>query len=414
MPGLKRLLQFLLIAGLALVVVAAAAPGASAPGGATPGTGDQRGQQRGDAQDEPAGPQPLHLHAARLTQDGSALVLRLSTSQPWSPASLRRDRQSLCLRLVYETSGFNSRDVCVRRRGRAATLTLARVLRDGGTGPLHELAARVAKPSPRALTARLSPERIGIPFGPLRWRALSSTDGCRIADGTDCFEALPADGAVLSLRAPQPIGCIPAGPAFVTSGPRSKQAVALTFDDGPSSYTPAVLDVLRAKGARGTFFMIGQQVAPNAALVRRMLVEGHEPADHTWNHANVSAGGSAAAGSITSTAAAIQSASGFRPCSFRAPYGAVGSSLIGLVRGLGMTTVQWDVDPQDWMTPGAEAIYSRIVGKARAGSIILMHDGGGSRSQTLTALPRVIDTLRARGYRFVTVSELLGNTPTFG
>lgn len=404
MPGLRRLLQFLLIAGLAVVVVAAAAPGASAPGG---GAGGPSGR-------EPAGPRPLHLHAARLTQDGNALVLRLATAQPWSPASLRRDRQSLCVRLVYEKGGFQSRDVCVRRRGRAATLTFARVLRDGGTGPLHELEARVAKPSPRALNARFSPTRIGIPYGPLRWRALSSTDGCRIAEGSDCFEALPADGAVLSLRAPQPIGCIPAGPAYVTSGPRSKRAVALTFDDGPSSHTPAVLDILRAKGARGTFFMIGQQVAPNAAIVRRMLAEGHEPADHTWSHSNVSAGGSGAAGSISSTASAIQSASGFRPCSFRAPYGAVGQSLIGLVRGLGMTTVQWDVDPLDWMTPGADAIYSRIVGRARGGSIILMHDGGGPRSQTVAALPRVIDTLRARGLRFVTVSELLGNTLTFG
>lgn len=411
MSALKRLLQLLFVSLLAIVVVAAAAPAASAPGGASPGAPRQAPTRQGQTPD--AEPRPPHLHAATLRQDGSALVLTMSTSQPWSPASLRRERASLCLRLVYEKGGFNSRDVCVRRRGRATTLTLARVLRTGGTGPLHELPARVSKPSSRSLVARFSPARIGIPFGALRWRVISSLDGCRVADAADCFEALPSDGAVLTLRAPQPIGCIPAGPAYVTSGPRGNKVVALTFDDGPSSYTPAVLDVLRAKGARGTFFVIGQQVASNADVMRRILAEGHEPADHTWNHANVSAGSTAAAGQITSTASAVQNATGFRPCSFRAPYGAVGPSLIGLVRGLGMTTVQWDVDPQDWMTPGAEAIYSRIVSRTRAGSIILMHDGGGPRSQTLAALPRVIDTLRARGYRFVTVSELLGNTPTF-
>jgi peptidoglycan/xylan/chitin deacetylase (PgdA/CDA1 family) len=74
-----------------------------------------------------------------------------------------------------------------------------------------------------------------------------------------------------------------------------------------------------------------------------------------------------------------------------------------------MTTVTWDVDPTDWANPGSEAVYSRVVGAARPGSIILMHDGGGARTDTLTALPRIIDTLRARGYRFATVTQLLGH-----
>ena len=395
MPGPARLPKLLALAGLALAGVAAIAPAASAPGGA-------RAQEQQ--------PRPLALAAASLRQDGDALVLRLATTEPWSPASLRRTGRSLCLRLVFERAGaVTSRDVCVRRRGRAATLTYARVLRSGASGPLHALDARVRKPSPRALTARFAPSALNIPYGPLRWRVLSTTDGCRIADGRGCFEALPPDGALLTLRAPQPIGCRVRGPAYVTSGARAARVVALTFDDGPSSYTSAVLDVLRAKGARATFFMIGQQVGGGAGLVRRMLAEGHEPANHTWQHANVSAGGAAAASSIRATNDAIARASGFRPCLFRAPYGAVGQGLIGLVRSMGMTTVQWDVDTLDWTTPGADAIFARIVRGARNGSIVLMHDGGGPRSQTVAALPRVIDALRARGFRFVTVSELLGN-----
>ena len=136
--------------------------------------------------------------------------------------------------------------------------------------------------------------------------------------------------------------------------------------------------------------------------------------DHTWNHANVSGGGAFAAGQITSTASAIQRAAGFRPCLFRAPGGAVSSSLVGVARGLGFTTIQWDVDPQDWALPGSWAISSRILGTVHDGSIVLMHDGGGPRSQTLAALPGVIHALKARGYGFVTVTELTGATLRYG
>jgi len=82
--------------------------------------------------------------------------------------------------------------------------------------------------------------------------------------------------------------------------------------------------------------------------------------------------------------------------------------------GLGMTTIIWDVDPSDWATPGADAIYSRVVSHTRPGSIVVMHDGGGNRSETVAALPRIISTLRDRGYRFVTVSKLLHQRMIWG
>jgi peptidoglycan/xylan/chitin deacetylase (PgdA/CDA1 family) len=105
----------------------------------------------------------------------------------------------------------------------------------------------------------------------------------------------------------------------------------------------------------------------------------------------------------------IKAASGFEPCLFRPPGGAFNSRVVSDARRLGMTTVIWDVDPADWSRPGTSAIYSRVVSATRPGSIVIMHDGGGDRSQTVAALPRIIRTLRHRGYSFVTVTKLLGN-----
>ena len=123
----------------------------------------------------------------------------------------------------------------------------------------------------------------------------------------------------------------------------------------------------------------------------------------------MSGGGSFAYSQLSRTRSAIRAASGYyTPCVFRAPYGAVSGSLFPVARSLGMLTIQWDVDPRDWARPGTDSIYSTIVGHARRESIILMHDGGGPRDETLAALPDVIDTLRQRGFGFATVSELLG------
>jgi peptidoglycan/xylan/chitin deacetylase (PgdA/CDA1 family) len=410
---LHFLAAFTTVALIAATPAVVAAPAPTHGGGASPGDvpSGRRGTQTPDTSTALA---PLGLQRAVLEQAGDDLRWETTTNAAWSPASLRRNGQTLCLRLVYATSGVNSRDVCVRRRGAKATLTLQRVLTSGGHGPVHELRATIARHSKRELTATFSAAAIGIPdTASVRWRTLASTDGCDVGGNGDCFRARPQNGAVLQLRSPVPIGCTPAGPAYVTNGSRARRVVALTFDDGPSPYTAGFLDVLRAKGVNGTFFQIGQQVSSYATLEKRILAEGHELANHTWSHATVSAGGSLASSQINATTSAIQNASGFRPCAFRAPGGAISSSLVSLARGLGYSTIEWDVDPQDWRTPGTDAIYSRIVNGTRNGSIILMHDGGGNRSQTLAALPRVIDTLRARGYGFVTIHEITGARLTY-
>ena len=206
------------------------------------------------------------------------------------------------------------------------------------------------------------------------------------------------------------IGCHAAGASYRLAGSRAHRVVALTFDDGPSAYTSRVLAILRRFGIHGTFFIIGEQVRGNEGLLRRELAAGNAIGNHTFTHANVSGGGIR---QMLSTQGAIRRATGYTPCLFRAPYGAVSGLLMRQARGLGMNTIQWSVDPRDWSRPGTGAIYSRIVSATRPGAIILMHDGGGPRGETVAALPRVISTLRARGYRFATLPQLLGLAPRY-
>ncbi len=416
MQGLPRIALLVLLALAAGGATAVAAgPGGAAPGQTQTGTGTTTTPPTTTTPAAPPVTAPLHLHSTKLTQNGSSLVWSLQTSQPWTPASLGANGRALCVRLVYQAgAGFASRDVCVARSGSTAGLVYMRVLASGHHGPSHPLSATVSRRDGRSLSARFDLAALGIPYGSVRWRTLSTTAGCLVASGGRCFESLPPSGVVLALRAPLPVGCTTAGPAYVTNGARTKHVVALTFDDGPSTYTPQVLSILERERVHATFFEIGQQVAGFAAYSRRILADGDVIGDHTWNHADVSRGGAFASGEITSAAGAIRKATGFRPCLFRAPYGAVSSSLTGLARGLGFTTIEWDVDPQDWARPGTGAIYSRIVGNVRNGSMVLMHDGGGPRNETVAALPDIIHTLKARGYSFVTVTELTGSRLLYG
>jgi peptidoglycan/xylan/chitin deacetylase (PgdA/CDA1 family) len=272
----------------------------------------------------------------------------------------------------------------------------------GRTMSRATLPARLKRPSPDELVLAIDPAAAGLFPHRYRWRLLANLRGC---GARGCEEALPAQGTrAFRLRPVRPVGCTGGGASESFNGPRDRDVVALSFDDGPSEYTEGFLDVLRAKHARGTFFEIGQEMPGREATMRRILREGDEIGDHTMNHVEYPG-----YSQIAGAAARVRSYTHFEPCLFRPPGGAVNSSVIATAGSLGMQTILWDVDPTDWATPGAAAVYSRVVSAARPGSIILMHDGGGDRSGTLAALPRIIDTLRARGYRFATVSELLGH-----
>jgi peptidoglycan/xylan/chitin deacetylase (PgdA/CDA1 family) len=206
----------------------------------------------------------------------------------------------------------------------------------------------------------------------------------------------------------RPVGCVRSGPALAyRSGPASR-VVALSFDDGPYPLTPGFVQMLRANRAVATFFMIGRQVtASYQSTLHRELREGDALGDHTWSHPDLVVSGGVRS-QLQQTLEAIRRVSGYTPCVFRPPYGDSDASVVQTARSLGLATILWNVDPSDYTLPGVSAIVQRVLAQVRPGSIILSHDGGGPRGQTLAAYPLIIGALRARGYRFLTVPQLLG------
>jgi len=203
---------------------------------------------------------------------------------------------------------------------------------------------------------------------------------------------------------PLPIGCGHGGPRFVTNGSRARKRIAIGFDDGPSDYTQQILRVLRRFDSHATFFEIGQETPGRAKVMKKILAQGNEIGNHSLHHELYPS-----SASLHETNRLIRRATGFRPCDFRPPDGAVNSVLVSRAHALRMVTVNWDVDPRDWANPGSSAISSNVIQNAHNGSIVVMHDGGGSRSETVAALPAILSHFRHRGYKFVPVEELLGH-----
>ncbi|MGD0141584.1 MAG: glycosyltransferase [Rhizomicrobium sp.] len=199
--------------------------------------------------------------------------------------------------------------------------------------------------------------------------------------------------------------------------------LALTFDDGPDAeWTPQILDILRDKHVRATFFIIGGNAEANPGLVQRELKEGHEVGNHTFTHPNLAdTSGEAVALELNATQRLFEALTGRSMRLFRPPYlgDAEPSDVDELVpveiaQNLGYITVGEHVDPVDWELPGVKVIVQRTLDEVNStnpdvhGNIILFHDAGGDRSETIAALPTIIDKLRAQGYQFVLVSDLAG------
>jgi peptidoglycan/xylan/chitin deacetylase (PgdA/CDA1 family) len=197
-------------------------------------------------------------------------------------------------------------------------------------------------------------------------------------------------------------------PVYFDHGPRTADAAALTFDDGPGALTAALLDVLGAAGARATFNVLGSRVRGREDLLARTLAEGHEVGSHAEHHERLAGRPVDAYRQLVRTSAALRAAVGTAPRAFRAPYGAVSPGVVRAARLAGLTTVGWDVDPRDYETPGAHAIHARVAASVRPGSIVLLHDDRRALAQTVTATERILGTLAERGLRAVTASELLG------
>lgn len=211
----------------------------------------------------------------------------------------------------------------------------------------------------------------------------------------------------------RPVGCVARGPAAAHFNGPSRRLVALTFDDGPSTLTLRFVRMLRAEHVVATFFMLGDRLSGfDRPLLHEELRDGDALGDHSWSHPDLALGGEVFS-QLRGTKRLIAKLSGYTPCVFRPPYGAYDQAVVQTARSLGMATIIWDVDPRDWALPGTGAIERQVLAQTRPGSIILSHDGGGPRGQTLAAYPGIIASLRRRGYRFVTVPQLLGYRTIF-
>ena len=189
--------------------------------------------------------------------------------------------------------------------------------------------------------------------------------------------------------------------------------VALTFYDGPNEpWTSRIAEVLDQHDVNATFFVLGKNAEVHPEVVRRLVQEGHLIGNHSYRHQKRDAIFQLGYGELDDAEKAIARAAGVCPAFYRPPNGFHTPWQLHAVSNHDMRTVTWDVIPRDWKRPPPEEIVQRVLDSVQPGSIVLLHDGddtnqGSDRSQTLAALPGIIDGLRAKGYRFVRLDELL-------
>ncbi|MFK0128341.1 polysaccharide deacetylase family protein [Streptomyces nigra] len=182
--------------------------------------------------------------------------------------------------------------------------------------------------------------------------------------------------------------------------PARGRTMLLTFDDGPDPrYTPYILDTLRAYDVRATFFVCGEMADYNKDLVARMADEGHVVGNHTWSHPLLTRlGRRRMRAEMERTSDVVEEACGERPAWFRAPYGAWNRTAFQLGADLGMEPLAWTVDTLDWTEPGTRRIVHRVRDGAAPGVVVLSHDAGGDRSQSVAALRAYLPALLDSGY----------------
>ena len=200
-------------------------------------------------------------------------------------------------------------------------------------------------------------------------------------------------------------------PAIRMAGSQHRE-MALTFDDGPGPYTLRLLRVLRRTHTPATFFEVGVAEQYFHAGTSAIVKLGYPIGDHTWSHPDMAGlSRSEQRAELLQEAHAIGRHGAPFPRLFRPPYGDWNATTLQLLRKYHMLMVLWSIDTDDWQLPGAHKIVHRVLSAAKPGAIVLMHDAGGNRSETIAALPRIIRGLRARGYKLVTVPQLLVDNP---
>jgi peptidoglycan-N-acetylglucosamine deacetylase len=203
-------------------------------------------------------------------------------------------------------------------------------------------------------------------------------------------------------------------PAFYTwqapggSATYGQRVIALTFDDGPGPYTPQVLSVLEQYHVPATFFEIGEHIAEYPQYTQMLVDAGYPVENHTWSHPDlVTLSAAQVDAQIEETQSEIRSLTGETPACLRPPYDAWNQPVLDEIAAQGLTTMSYSIDPRDWSMPGVTAIVSGVVDAAFPGAVVDLHDGGGDRSETVAALPRIITGLEGEGYRFVSICGYL-------
>lgn len=189
----------------------------------------------------------------------------------------------------------------------------------------------------------------------------------------------------------------------------TEKIVALTFDDGPhKKYTVEVLDILEKYDAKATFFVVGQHAEKNPEVILRMYEDGHELANHTYTHP-IRSSVKKILKEIELTNDTIFSITGYSPVLFRPVEGQYTDALVNAVTKEGFKLVMWSwhQDTEDWRNPGVRKIVNTVLNGTKQGDVILFHDGGGNRAQTVKALEEIVPELQKQGYKFVTISELM-------
>lgn len=189
---------------------------------------------------------------------------------------------------------------------------------------------------------------------------------------------------------------------------RPEKIIALTFDDGPNPpFTGQIVQILRDAQATATFFMLGRQVALHPKPVRKVWLAGFQVANHSFSHRRLDrVPAPELTRELDDTRNLLFSITGAEPKWFRPPYGAESPALKAVAEAKGYRVVRWNVDPRDWGAASPDDIVNQVINAAFPGAIVLMHDGGGNRTKTVIALPKIIQALRERGYTFVTLDQL--------
>ncbi|HEL1587098.1 TPA: polysaccharide deacetylase family protein [Streptococcus suis] len=184
-----------------------------------------------------------------------------------------------------------------------------------------------------------------------------------------------------------------------------RNMIALTFDDGPNpATTPLVLDILKKYQVKATFFVLGKSVAGNEAILQRMVAEGHEIANHSWSHPNLTKlSATDVAAEIQQTQSAIEAAVGFKPSLMRPPYGAINATTMSSIQ---MPIINWSIDSKDWQSRNATSILKEVQAQAHPGGVLLLHD---IHQSTVASLDGVLSYLLSKGYTIGTASQVLGD-----